>query len=259
MIDLRKIAFAAGVAAWVASSPMAAKDLGGEIAVGGWNHDPSGWVEYPNDAPGDNKVDADDDLHLDSQTDLYIRGKLEHPVPLLPNVRVAYVHTETEGDGTVSKSFEFGDITIGANEPVHSEAKLDNYEGTLYYEILDMEKVDLDLGLTARYIDGYVKVKSKSSGLSDEADIDFVVPMVYGNVRVGIPFLEGFSVGAEGNWISYDGSTLYDVQADARYIFAIGLGLEVGYRYQKIKLDDIDDTDADIDIQGVYGGVVWDF
>lgn len=259
MTHFKKIALAAGVAAFVAVSPVAAKKLGGEIAVGGWHHDPSGWVEYPNDAPGDNKVDADDDLHLDSQTDIYARAKFEHPIPILPNIRVAYVHTETEGDGTVSKNFQFGDITVGANEPVHSEAKLDNFDGTLYYEILDMESVDLDLGLTARYLDGYVKVTDKRTGLNDQADINQVVPMVYGNVRFAIPFLEGLSLGAEGNWVTYDGSTLYDVQADARYIFAVGLGLEVGYRYEKIKLDDIDDTDADIDIQGVYGGVVWDF
>ncbi len=260
MIDFKRIAFAAGVAAFVAASPMSAKDLGGEIAVGGWHHDPGGWVEYPNDEPGDNKVDVDDDLHLDNQTDLYLRGKLEHSIPLLPNIRVAYVRTETEGDGTVSKTFHFGDITISANEKVHSEAKLDNFDGTLYYEIVDMESADLDLGLTARYMDGYVKVASKTnSDINDQADINFVVPLVYGNLRFAIPFLEGFSVGAEGNWITYDGSVLYDVQADARYIFAIGLGLEVGYRYQKVKLDDVDDIDADIDIQGVYGGVVWDF
>jgi len=232
--------------------------ISGEIAVGGWNHDPSGWIKYPNNESDVNKLDADSDLNLDTETDIYLRAKLEHPVPLLPNIRVAYNRTESKGDGHITKTFTFGDQTFLANDYIHSEAKLDNYDGTLYYQLWDTG-LDLDLGLTVRYIDGYVTVQDKTRNVGDTSDINFVVPMAYGNVRVPIPFLEGLSVGAEGNWITYDGSTLYDVQADARYIFSMGLGLEVGYRYQKIKLDDVDNTDADIDIQGVFGGVVWDF
>ncbi|WP_457596104.1 TIGR04219 family outer membrane beta-barrel protein [Hydrogenimonas sp.] len=233
--------------------------LGGEIAIGGWNHDPSGWIKYPNYLGDENKLDADSDLNLDTETDLYLRAKLEHPIPIVPNVRVSYVRTASSGDGTISKNFTFGDITFGANEKVHTEAQLDQYDGTLYYEVVDMEKVDLDVGLTVRYIDGYVEVTSRTTGLSDRADISQAVPMLYANARLPIPLLEGLSVGAEGNWISYDGSTLYDIQGDLRYTFLGGLGAEAGYRWQKIKLDDVDDTDADIDLKGFYMGLVWDF
>jgi outer membrane protein len=238
---------------------LSADTIGGEVAVGGWYHDPGGWIKYPNYLPDDvSKLDADDDLNLDSQTDIYLRGKLEHPVPLLPNVRVAYQRTESSGDGRIDKDFTFGDITYSAGTDIHSEAQLDSYDGTLYYEVVDTG-IDLDLGLTVRYFDGYVKVQDKTTGSSDTSDVQFVAPMLYGNVRIPIPFLEGLSVGGEGNWVTYDGSTLYDVQADARYVFPMGLGFEVGYRYQKIELDDVEDTDADIDIQGFYGGLVWDF
>ncbi|WP_456453214.1 TIGR04219 family outer membrane beta-barrel protein [Hydrogenimonas sp.] len=238
---------------------LSADTIGGEVAVGGWYHDPGGWIKYPNDLPDDqSKLDADDDLNLDSQADVYLRAKLEHPIPIVPNVRVAYNRTESSGDGQISRDFTFGDITFNANEPIYTETQLDNYDGTLYYELLDTG-ADIDLGITVRYIDGYVKVQDKRTGIGDTSDVEFVAPMLYGNVRVPVPFLEGLSVGAEGNWITYDGSTLYDVQADARYIFSMGLGFEIGYRYQKIELDDVDNTDADIDIQGVYGGVVWDF
>jgi outer membrane protein len=254
----RSVITAAAIATlgWTAAQ---ADTLGGEIAIGGWNHDPSGWILYPNDDPTATRVDADDDLHLDTQSDLYLRAKFEHPLPFIPNLKLAYVHTATEGDGTVTKGFTFGDITVGINENIHSETELDNYDATIYYEIIDGDEFNLDLGLTVRYMDGYVYVKSKTTGLDDTADIDFVVPMLYGNVRAPIPFLEGLSAGAEGNWIGYDGSTLFDFQADLRYTFAMGLGVEAGYRWQKIKLDDVDDTDADIDIDGFFVGLVWDF
>ncbi|WP_201352155.1 TIGR04219 family outer membrane beta-barrel protein [Hydrogenimonas urashimensis] len=233
--------------------------LGGEIAVGGWHHDPGGWVKYPNDLPDDqSKVDADDDLNLDAQNDIYLRAKLEHPIPIVPNVKVAYTRTETEGDGRIERSFTFGNIDFTEGRDIHSEAKLDSYDGTLYYEVVDTG-IDFDLGLTVRYFDGYVKVTDRQTGENDQTDIDFVVPMLYGNIRVPLPFLEGFSLGAEGNWITYDGSTLYDVQADARYTFSMGLGFEVGYRYEKVELDDVEDTDSDIDIQGVFFGALLDF
>ncbi len=247
-------------AAFLAFGTMQAQadTIGGEIAVGGWYHDPGGWILYPNDLGDENKVDADDDLNLDSQTDIYLRAKLEHPVPLLPNIRLAYNRTETSGDGRIEKDFQFGDIVFSGGRDISSDAKLDSYDGTLYYELVDTG-VDLDLGLTVRYFDGYVKVTDKGTGESDSTDIDFVAPMLYGNFRLPLPFLEGLSVGAEGNWITYDGSTLYDIQADARYTFPMGLGLEVGYRYENIELDDVEDTDADIDIQGVFFGAIWDF
>ena len=242
-----------------AVTSLQADGIGGEIAVGGWNHDPSGWVKYPNKMPDAiSKVDADDDLHLDTQTDLYLRAKLEHPIPLVPNIRIGYNRTETTGDGTLGRRVVFGDTEFAAGSNIHTETQLNNTDGTLYYQIVD-KGIDFDLGLTVRYFDGYVTVTDKTSHIKDTGDVDFVVPMLYANFRWPLPFLEGLSIGAEGNWLSYDGSSLYDIQTDARYTLPMGLGLEVGYRYQKIKLDDIDDTDADIDISGVYGGIVWDF
>ncbi|WP_456382641.1 TIGR04219 family outer membrane beta-barrel protein [Hydrogenimonas sp.] len=249
----------AGIFLLSGTMTLSADTIGGEIAAGGWYHDPGGWIKYPNDIPDDqSRVDVDDDLNLDSGTDLYLRAKLEHPVPILPNVRVAYVHTETEGDGRIDREFTFGDETFSAGTDIHSEAELDSYDATLYYELVDTV-VDFDLGLTVRYFDGYVKISDRSDNAGDRSDIDFVVPLLYGNFRWPMPFLEGLSIGAEGNWISYDGSTLYDVQTDVRYVLSMGLGVEAGYRYQKIELDDVEDTDADIDIAGAYVGIVWDF
>ncbi|NPA30342.1 MAG: TIGR04219 family outer membrane beta-barrel protein [Epsilonproteobacteria bacterium] len=236
-----------------------AADLGGEIAVGGWNHDPSGWIKYPNDLPDFiSKVDVDNDLNLDTETDLYIRAKLEHPIPILPNIRVGYTKTNTSGNGRIEKRVVFGDTEFAAGTDVYSEAELKNTDGTFYYQLLDTG-IDFDLGLTVRYLDGYVMISDKTTGIKDTSDVEFVVPMLYANFRWPLPFLEGLSIGAEGNWISYDGSALYDMQTDARYTLPMGLGFEVGYRYQKVKLEDVDDTDADIDISGIYGGIVWDF
>ena len=84
------------------------------------------------------------------------------------------------------------------------------------------------------------------------------MPTLYAKARFDIP-MSGFSFQAEGDLISYNSSTLYDLDLGARYTFMMGLGIEAGVRMMKLKLDDVDDIDADIDIGGAYLSAVWDF
>jgi outer membrane protein len=242
-------------AALVLSQVPALSDiLGGELAIGTWHHDPSGWIEYPT---GSDRIDLDDDLALSTDTELYARLKLEHPLPVLPNIMLAYTKNSNDGTGTISRNFTFGDVTFNASERVYTKTQLDSYDLTLYYEIIDTG-FDLDLGLTARYIDGYAEVTSLTTGLGDRADFEVVLPLVYANVNIPLP-LTSLEVSLSGSGITYDSNTLYDIQAALRYRLAMGLGLEGGYRAQKIKIDDIDNTSADIDIDGFFFGISWDF
>ncbi len=252
---MKRYSIAASALLLFGAATVNADTIGGEISAGGWNHDPSGWVQYPT---GSDKIDVDSDLNLDTRTELYLRAKIEHPVPMLPNIRLAFTQNGSSGDGTITKSFNFGGITVTGGEKVHTETQLDTYDATFYYEIVDVG-MDLDLGVTARYIDGYVDLKSLTTGRRDKTDFTGVFPMLYANARVPMPFLSELSVGAEGSYITYDGSTLYDLQADVRYEFAMGLGIEAGYRAQKIKLDDVENTSTDVDIEGFFIGAVWDF
>ncbi len=252
---MKRFSIAASALLLFGAATANADTIGGEVAAGGWNHDPSGWVQYPT---GSDKIDLDSDLNLDTRTELYLKAKIEHPLPLLPNIRLAFTQNQSSGDGTITKSFNFGVITITGGDRVHTETKLDSYDATFYYEIVDIG-LDFDLGLTARYIDGYVDIKSLTTGIRDKTEFTGLFPMLYANARVPVPVLGGLSIGAEGSYITYDGSTLYDLQADVRYEFTMGLGVEAGYRAQKIKLDDVENTSTDVDIEGFFIGAVWDF
>ncbi len=252
---MKYISAAASALLFFSSVTANADILGGEISAGGWNHDPSGWVQYPT---GSDKIDLDNDLNLDTQSEVYLRAKVEHPLPVLPNIKVDFTQNRSSGDGKISKTFSFGTISITAGENVHTETKLDSYDATFYYEIVDTG-LDFDLGLTARYIDGYVDITSLTTGRHDKTEFTGLFPMVYSNIRVPIPVLGGLSIGAEGSYITYDGSTLYDLQADIRYEFLMGLGVEAGYRSQKIKLEDVQNTSTDVNIDGFFVGAVWNF
>ena len=77
-------------------------------------------------------------------------------------------------------------------------------------------------------------------------------------MRVGLP-LTGFDVFAQGSFISYDGSQLYDAQAGIAYSLldnlAIDMKLKLGYRQVDLQLDDVDNIYTDLSFKGVFAGV----
>ena len=133
---------------------------------------------------------------------------------------------------------------------------LSHTDVTLYYEILD-NWVNLDLGLTGRVFDDGVSITDVNTGLKGDLDIDYVIPLVYAEARFDLP-LSGLSLGIQGNAISYDDDTLYDAKFNLGYTFAFGLGVEAGYRLIDFDYDDDDET-ADVNFDGVYAGLYWDF
>jgi len=84
------------------------------------------------------------------------------------------------------------------------------------------------------------------------------IPMLYTSATIGLP-LTGFELFAEGSFVSYDGSRLFDAQGGVAYALldnlAVDLRLKLGYRAVNLRLDDIDDLYADMNFRGIYAGV----
>lgn len=238
------------------SSISMADVIGGELNIGYYNHAPSGWAQYKGDV-----VDLEKDLKWSDKGDIFLKAYLEHPVPILPNIKVGYNKFGHSGSGEITKGFSFGGESFGIGTDVDTNFDLNMYDLTLYYEILD-NWVNVDLGLNVKYLDGILTVKGTNiltQQLIDEStDIKTPIPMIYAKARFDVPTTD-LSFQAEGNYISYDGNTLYDAELGVRYSFLLGLGLELGYKTMKIKLNDIDDLSMDSDFSGAYGKLVWDF
>lgn len=243
------------LSALLAAGTAQADLVGATFGAGGWSQDPGGWVNYDGE-----DFDVDDDLDLENNTGAYAYAKIEHPVPLLPNVRLYYGQSNFDGDGTVTAERTFGGITFQRDEEVRSEVNLDYVDGTLYYEVLD-NVVSADLGLNVRYMTGDVEVTHVDSGESEKVDLNVAFPMAYAMVRADIP-TTGLFLKGEGAFIGYGGNRIADVMLGGGYEFdlvAASIGIEAGYKSQQIKLDDVDDASADVSVQGPYAGVVVDF
>jgi len=180
----------------------------------------------------------------------------DHPLPVIPNIKISLTDIDTEADGRLSKTVVFGNKTFNVNENVSSEFKLDQIDFTLYYRILD-NVANFDLGLNVKYIDAKGTIRGETTG-SESNDISAPVPMVYAGVGVDLPF-SGLSISADGSVIGYQDSTFYDYTIRANYTTPWRRGIDDGYRALKLDLDDFDDSFADIEFDGPYAGAYLKF
>lgn len=227
------------------AAPLADADvLGVGANVSYWDSDFSGEVVNK-----DSAVDIEKDLNLDSDSNANFTAFFEHPIPVLPNVRLNYTSISQSGRGEIGLE-QFDGILPGA--PVRSDLDIDQLDVTLYYEVLD-NWVNLDLGLTARNFDGELVLRDVNDIANvSKTSVDAVVPMGYLAARFDLP-LTGVSVGAEGNFISYSGDSLHDFNAYGQYEFAM-LQLRAGYRQMAIDYED-DDDKLDVEMSGPFASV----
>ncbi|MDK8464214.1 TIGR04219 family outer membrane beta-barrel protein [Marinobacter sp. SS13-12] len=235
---MRKLILALGGSLIIAAPAVSADVIGVGANISYWDSDLSGKAGKNNDV-----VDIENDLNLDSDTNANLSAYFEHPVPLLPNVRLNYTRIEQSGSGEVSTQY---DLVSG---DVDSDLDLTQFDVTLYYEVLD-NWANLDLGITARDLDGELIVREKvSNGRVSKTEINGVVPMGYLAARFDLPFT-GVSVGGEANLISFDGDSIYDYNAYGQYEVSL-LQLRAGYRQISIDYEDSDDR-LDIELGGPF-------
>ncbi|MBY6187108.1 TIGR04219 family outer membrane beta-barrel protein [Marinobacter hydrocarbonoclasticus] len=211
---------------------------------------------------GSDPVDLEQDLGLsddDSGYQAYIA--FEHPVPILPNIKVATVSFETDGQGQLGRDFEFGGVIIPGGATTWTDLDYEHIDVTLYYELWDTG-FDLDLGLTARQVKASTAIQylqqvelTLIEGSTQES-FDEWMPMVYAAARVDLP-LTGLYAAAEFQGTGYSDSSFLDYQARLGWtldLVAVDLGLEVGYRVLDLDLDeaDVGDLTADINIEGLF-------
>lgn len=229
--------------------------IGIQAGANYWDFDISGTVRYKTKNSA-NDIDVNDDLGYDDDSLTYFYVMFDHPLPVIPNVKVSFTNIDTSANGRLTKSVVYGDKTFNVNENVSSEVKLDQIDLTLYYRILD-NVANLDLGLNIKYIDAEGSITGEIAG-KESADISAPVPMLYAGIGVDLPF-SGLSVSADGSAIGYQDSKFYDFTVKANYTTPWHLGIDVGYRAVKLDLDDIDDSFSDVEFDGPYAGAYLKF
>jgi len=253
---MKKTIIAAGIATLLSANVQADTLLG--LYIGGHV-----WANQADGSFGEG-VDNQASFDFDDETQGSFYVALEHPIPLIPNVKIASTTLDTVGDGTISGSFTFDGKTYSNETTLNTTFDVSYVDYTFYYELFDNDLLTFDLGLTARDLDSQINVVGDIDGTTTSTDLSAsgIIPLLYVNTIVGLPFT-GFNVFAEANFLSFDDNTIYDYQVGVSYELldnlAVDLDLTLGYRAVKLELDDIDDLYSNLDFNGLFVGAVVHF
>ena len=251
---LQKWHFAAlvwgGIVAGFSSSAMAGfAGLKVEAAIGGWIPSFSGDLRYQGDTLDDSRLGLGN-----SDSEIMARIKIEHPLPLIPDLALHFSPLTLKGTASGS-TFQFGNQPFNAGGHA-TELQLDTMDLTLYYHLPLLETASLDTfdlrgGLTVRRVEGFVSVIQDSDSFQSSTDFSTYMPMVYAGVTVAP--MDWLSLSLDVNGIALGGHHWYDTSVEARYSFLSNWAfLGVGYRMQNLVLDDLDSVNADITVSGPF-------
>lgn len=240
---------------WLSLSSLAssthADTVGVDAGAGAWQQHYAGGVRS-----GLTDVDMEEDLGLDEEQNSLFFATFEHPLPVLPNLRLQHVIVEVSAATTLDRSIDFNGVVFPVGSDLGTDVDLTQSDAVFYYQMLD-NVVSLDVGMAARYIDASITLAS--TALGSEAEFSGVVPLLYGKTRVDLPF-SGVWIGAEAGGLGYHGNHLIDANAQIGWLSRSGLGVEMGWRHYDLEVDGVDDIDqAEIEIKGPYAAVSFNF
>ncbi|MDD2949650.1 MAG: TIGR04219 family outer membrane beta-barrel protein [Sulfuricurvum sp.] len=175
-------------------------------------------------------------FNSDDESGYQVGVYLEHPLPLLPNIRI---------DFTPETSFSGADGIGGINKVSFEQTDI-----TPYYEILD-NVVDIDLGVSFKIIDATIE------GSIDDRFSE-VIPMGYLGVSITPP-LSPLSVEGSVKYVGYDGDSLSDARIKVLWKIAAGLGAQAGYRYESLEISNRFDTNTNVTFKGPFVGLNYRF
>ncbi|EKE87436.1 TIGR04219 family outer membrane beta-barrel protein [Idiomarina xiamenensis] len=197
------------------------------------------------------------DFSDDQPSSFYIA--LEHPLPLLPNIKISSFDMSTKSDIQVEQgTWQYGGVEYPQGSTANVGFDVDFIDYTFYYEILDNDLVSVDFGLTARDLDGHTSSYTGQDAAPITQQFSGILPMLYTQVRVGIPTTP-ITLFADANYLSFKDSDARDIQAGIEYRLidniTVDVNLQAGYRDMKLALDDLDNINTDINFKGWFAGI----
>ena len=209
--------------------------------VGSWQSEFSGTFNTFTAA----NINVENDLGIDDGSNNVLWVALEHPLPLIPNIKLKSTDIEISGEKTLSSSINFNNVPLNSGDSVTTELDLTHTDATFYYEILD-NWISIDVGFTLRQFDGSLMLTG-----TDSITIDETIPLGYVMGKFELPF-SGFYAGFEANAIGIGDNNVTDITATLGYESSLRIGAELGYRVINVTLEDAANLDTDLDISGIY-------
>ena len=226
--------------------------IGVYAGVGSWNHTSEGQINN-----NGTNADMERDFGFVDEYSNFAYIAVEHPFPLIPNIRISQHNLETTGSKTVTSSstFTFAGTAYSSGTAITTKLRWDEQDALLYYEFLD-NIVSFDLGLGVKKIDAEISVTTNA--ITNTLKIEETLPITYVMIGAMIP----------GTGISFSLDTTRTFAGDAEiiqtntkvgYLTSFMLGIEAGYRTSKMKLDDFSTFNGEVDFTGPFANLLFHF
>ena len=224
-----------------------AEFIGLNIGASQWNPVLSGSVNSGNDG----SIDLVDDLDVEDPSQSSMVLILEHPIRALPNIKYQGFNLDSSGRSQLSSDISFNGETFASGDQVESSFDLSHDDIVFYYQLVN-NRLNLDLGVDLKRFDGQVSLTGNNRA---SVDVDETIPLLYLSARFDLS-RSGFYVGANINAniidLGLSDSNAQDSTIMLGYETRNGLGIEGGYKYFSLDLDDVNNLDTDLEYDGIY-------
>ena len=227
-----------------------ADTIGLYLSASAWSPDITGTID--NTGP---QIDLVDTLGYDEEDAQRLSLRLEHPIPVLPNIGLERYDLDSSSVATLTETILYDGTLYNIDDTVSSQLDLSHQSVLLYYEILD-NWVNLDIGLDVMLFDGSIALESSTD--SNMTDLDETIPALYAMFEFDFP-LTGLTAGAAVSYIGYDDNDITKSRLFVAYESDIGLGLEIGMQAFDAQWEDINLSNGDISFDGFYSSVTFHF
>lgn len=243
------------VAFLLAGSTAMAGEFG--IGLGYQQNNLSGDALYEGSVANPTKVDLEDTLGMDDSdgtfkpTLYYKSGK--------HTFSFDYEALSYSGNTTITETIRFGDETYNVSDQVQSNMDLDWYTLGYRYGIYTQDKLNVGIGIDINLIDTELALKTTFV----EESVDELIPLPALALDIAYDFgpaslnanIAGITAGSSGYYVDMYGGFSFDLEDLASIK---GASLDIGYQYKKLDVD-VDDLEAQMTFDGLYGGISYRF
>jgi len=228
-----------------------ASAIGLDVNIGAGNQNISGDLEFQG-----TKMSLKDNLGLNDERQVILSVRIEHPIPLLPNLYYRYIPSSFTGSKTNTTAIKYGGKTFTAGTLLTSTVELNRHDIGLYYNLpvnlVTAGILKAALGLNVRVIDFKGDLTGTAGGVTGSRankSITAPIPQLFG--RVAVTPVKFISINGEVRWLGIGNNSLSDFTVEFRIkpvsIFYAGAGY-----FQETATIGIDDVKAGIDIAQSY-------
>ncbi|MCH8536242.1 MAG: TIGR04219 family outer membrane beta-barrel protein [Alkalimonas sp.] len=183
---------------------------------------------------------------------------LEHPLPFIPNARLGYQSLNHVATTELNQTFALAGQQFPVGSVLDATLDLSHWDLVLYYEVLDNNLVELDIGVQFKRLDGVAAVSQGAAQMSSSQTLDDTLPMFYAAGSVHL-IGTGLKLFAELSGLTQGRHDVQVARGGLSYQMLDSLVLDatvrLGYQSMQFTLDNMDGVSTDVEAKGIFAGI----